>query len=93
MVILEQPYVSDGLLQYLVMSQMPVLKNTFSEGINPRRHRLNIVNEEDFIAQYNRSKKIYTVSEYALDWIISILKNEQLNKQITLLKNKAASSV
>jgi hypothetical protein len=72
------------------MSQMPVLKNTFSEGINPRRHRLNIVNEEDFIAQYNRSKKIYTVSEYALDWIISILKDEQLNKQITLLKNKAA---
>jgi|BioPla2DNA2_1021312.scaffolds.fasta_scaffold133906_1 hypothetical protein len=90
MVILEQPYVSDGLLEYLVMNQIPVLKNSFSEGFKPRRYRLNIVEKEDFVARYNRSKKIYTVSEYALDCVFSTLKDAQLNRQITLLKNKAA---
>lgn len=90
MVILEQPYVSDGLLDYLVINRIPVLRNSFSDTINPRRHRLNLIKEPDFIEQYSHQKKIYTVSEYALDWVISSLNDKNLNKQITLLKNKAA---
>ena len=89
MVILEQPYVSGGLIQYLEMSQKSVLRNDFSEKIAERGHQLNLISEFDFIGQYTSTKKIYTVSEYALDWITSKLNDYGLNSRIALLKDKA----
>lgn len=90
MIVLEEPYVSKGLLEYLRGSRIPVLRNQFSEELSLNGNRLNLINEFDFIGQYHQSKKIYTVSEHALDWVISTLNDYDLNQQIALLKNKAA---
>lgn len=89
MVILEEPYVSEVLINYLKTNKIPVLKNHFSEQINQHENRLDLITESDFIKKYKSFRKIYTVSEYALDWVISTLNDKALNKQITLLKNKA----
>lgn len=90
MVILEKPYVSDGLLEYLRGTGIPVLKNQFSEQLKPKGKNLNWVSEFDFIGRYHQSKKIYTTSEYALDWVTSVLNDDDLNRQVGLLKDKFA---
>lgn len=88
MVVLEEPYVSGMLLNYLEENKIPVLNNQFSKQLEA--NKLNFENESNFIEQYksSNSKKIYTVSEYALNWVISELNDPELNKQIALLKNK-----
>jgi hypothetical protein len=88
MIILEEPYVSEMLIRYLEENNIPVLENAFAKQL--ANHRLNLKSEFDFIGKYVSSKKIYTVSEYALDWVTSTLNDSDLNRQITLLKNKVA---
>ena len=90
MVVLEEPYVSETLLNYLEKTQMPVLKNDFSINQSSNHERLNILDENDFIYQYHSmtSPRLYTVSEYALDKVCNSLKGENLVKQVALLKDK-----
>ena len=87
-VILEEPYVSEMLINYLSSSKTPVLKNYFSMRVNSSEKPLNLIGEAIFISQYDSQEKLYTVSEYALDWVISKLNNEKLNRQIRLVKDK-----
>lgn len=85
MIILEEPYVSQLLINYLERSKTPVLKNLFSEQYK----QLNLTSETDFIKQYKTTNnKIYTSTEYALDWLVLKLNDKNLNRQIELLKNK-----
>ena len=90
MVILEEPYVSKMLINYLSSSKIPVLRNQFSMQADSTEKPLNLIEEADFISQYESHGKIYTVSEYALDWVISKLNDAQLNRQISSVKNKNA---
>lgn len=92
MVVLEKPYISEKLLDFLEESQIPVLRNDFSDGIFPPHHQLNLINEKTFISQYHSSPhhSLYTVSEYALDWVYQTLQDEDLTRQILLLKDKFA---
>lgn len=92
MIILEEPYISQLLLDYLEESQIPVLSNTLSEHAYLRHNKLNVVDKKTFIALYNTATppRLYTVSEYALDWVCTVLHDEKLVEQITLLKDKVA---
>jgi len=90
MVILENPYVSDSLLAYLEESQLPVLKNKFVENRVSENNSLNLVEENQFIEEYQKRKKVYTVSEYALGWVNASLNDAELKRQVTLLKDKTA---
>ncbi len=91
MIVLEQPYVSNLLINYLEAEKIPVLKNHFAEEVNSKgNHQLNLISEYDFIGLYVQTSKIYTVSEFALDWINTILNENDLNRMITSLKNKVA---
>lgn len=92
MVVLEEPYVSETLLNYLEKTQMPVLKNNFSERQFTLHEKLNLIDGKDFIYQYHSmsSPRLYTVSEYALDGVCNALKGENIVKQVTLLKDKYA---
>jgi hypothetical protein len=92
MIVLEEPYISESLLDFLEESQVPVLKNNFSDLAFPQHNKLNITKEKDFINQYRSypSHGLYTVSEYALDWVCQTLHDETLIKQISILKDKVA---
>lgn len=90
MVALEEPYVSETLLNYLEKTQMPVLKNNFSKRQYTKHEKLNLIEENEFVAYYHSmiSPRLYTVSEYALDGVCSAFKGENLVEQVTLLKDK-----
>jgi len=91
MVILEEPYASNRLLEYLSENKIPVLRNEFSKRADSKENPLKLTEEIDFIEQYHRSGKLYTTSEYALDWVVgSALNDPGLNRQISLMKDKAA---
>lgn len=88
MVILEEPYISQMLLGYLKENKVPVLENLFAKSLGARG--LNLRPASEAIEGYATSKKIYIVSEYALDWVVSELNDAELNRQVDLLKDKAA---
>lgn len=92
MVVLEEPYVSETLLNYLEKTQMPVLKNDFSVKQFSSHEKLNLIEGKEFLYQYHSmsSPLLYTVSEYALDGVCNALKGENIVKQVTLLKDKYA---
>lgn len=92
MVVLEEPYVSETLLNYLEKTQMPVLRNNFTKKYSSSHEKLNLIDKKEFIYQYHSmsSPRLYTVSEYALDGVCNALEGENIVKQVTLLKDKYA---
>ncbi len=92
MIILEEPYVSETLLTYLEKTQVPVLNNVFAGKLHARHPRLNMLTEERFIEHYHSTPKagLYTISEYALNWVHQAFPDDKLLKQIDLLKDKTA---
>lgn len=92
MVVLEEPYVSETLLNYLEKTQLPVLRNNFTDKYFSTHEKLNLIDKKEFVYQYNSmsSPRLYTVSEYALDGVCNALEGENIVKQVTLLKDKYA---
>ncbi len=92
MVVLEEPYVSETLLNYLERTQMPVLRNNFTKKYSLSHEKLNLIDKKEFIYQYHSMSppRLYTVSEYALDGVCNALEGENIVKQVTLLKDKYA---
>lgn len=90
MFIIESPYISNFLSEYLIKSQLPVLKTEFIMN-QKEAQAYNLLNEEEFKNHYEsqESPKIYTNSEDALAWIINNLDNDDLKRQITACKDKA----
>ncbi len=92
MIILEEPYVSEVLLSYLENNSIPVLKNELSIKVSNDFPNLNIYEEQSFIEMFHSSQKncLYTVSEYALDWVYNSIDCSETKEKVSLLKNKAA---
>ena len=89
MLILEKPYVSEKLIQTAIENNLPVLRNAMSEKLLAEGYALNLYDDEQFIDEYQKRHRIYTMSENALGWIVEKLPDEELKKKIELLKNKA----
>lgn len=89
MLILEKPYVSETLVRTAIEKQLPVLRNTMSEKLVAEGKKLNLYNDNEFIAEYQKRHRVYTMSENALGWIVEKLPDEEMLKKIELLKNKA----
>ena len=89
MIILEKPYVSAPLVEYLEKSQLSVLKNDMSELLVKQGRRLNLVNDNEFVAQYKQSGKLYAVSENALVWLYPHLAGSELIEKVKIVKDKA----
>ena len=89
MIILEKPYVSAPLVEYLEKSQIAVLKNEMSELLVKKVHRLNLVNDNEFIEKYQQTGKLYAVSENALVWLYAHLPESDLVKKVKIVKDKA----
>lgn len=87
MVILEKPYISDLMLEYLSQYNIPVLSNEFARK-SAKKYPLNLLTDSQMKAEYELSGKIYTTSENALDWIYTNLSNHEIVEKISILKDK-----
>ena len=90
MIILEKPYVSAPLVAYLEEKQVPVLHNDMAELLKQQGHCLNLLDDQQFVEQYQQSGKLYAVSENALVWLYAQLPESELVKKVKILKDKAA---
>lgn len=86
MVILDAPYVSDMLLDWLEESQHPVLANDFTRTIEGRT--LNLVDDAEAAALVNAGQRVYTNSENALAWLMDNTQAESLKHGIRVFKDK-----
>lgn len=88
MIVLDEPYASEPLAQWLAESQHPVLDNEFARTVAPGR--LNLVAPEEAVRRIDGGERVYTNSENALAWIADNVRNEGLVRAIGLFKDKAA---
>ena len=89
MIILEKPYVSAPLVEYLEENQIPVLHNDMADVLTQQGHRLHLLNDQQFVERYLQTKKLYAVSENALVWLYAQLPESELVKKVKILKDKA----
>ncbi len=88
MIILEEPYLSEMLLDFIQDMQIPVLNNTVGKAVYKVYPNLNLTSTIDFVKQYKKHNLLYTVSEYSLEWILNSLSDDLLTETISVLKNK-----
>lgn len=79
MFILENPYISNLILETLEKNQFEVLENSVAE-IFKDKYKLNLVNKN--------CEKIYSNSENSIDWVLNNCKNSNIARLINLCKNK-----
>lgn len=89
MIILDKPYISSEMLEYLQESGTPVLANATSRE-KSAEYNLHLLEEKEFAGKLAEGKRIYTVSENSLDWVINNAENAQLQRGIDVMKNKFA---
>lgn len=91
MVILDKPYASPQLLEWLEQSQHPMLRNAFSRREAFRSGRtLNLVDAAEAAARLDAGERVYTNSENALAWISEHVDNGSLTRAIATFKDKVA---
>lgn len=86
MVIVDAPYASDMLLEWLEESQHPVLANDFARSLEGRA--LNLVDDAEARALVDSGQRVYTNSENALAWLTENTQAEGLKRGIELFKDK-----
>ncbi|MBO4364910.1 MAG: ATP-grasp domain-containing protein [Eggerthellaceae bacterium] len=89
MFILEAPYASDLMLDWLEGSQHPVLENGFARQLVDQGRCLNLVDDEAAIQRANAGERVYSSSENGLAWVVENVRNENLLRCIRLCKDKA----
>jgi len=89
MLILEKPFVSETLIRTAIEKKLPVLKNAMSESIVAAGKPLTLYNDEQFVAEYQKRGRLYTMSENALGWLVEHLPNKELLDNIAMVKDKA----
>lgn len=89
MFIFEAPFVSDELARYAEETATPVLDNDFARELCSR-YALVLQDDRTFARNISAGKRLYTVSENALDWVYRNVQDESLLNGIRLMKDKAA---
>ena len=90
MIILEKPYVSAPLVEFLEQRQLPVLRNDMANQLCDQGRRLNLLESDQFVAQYQQNGQLYAVSENALVWLYAQMPQSELVQKVKVLKDKAA---
>ncbi|MEG1492749.1 MAG: ATP-grasp domain-containing protein [Gordonibacter sp.] len=90
MIVLDEPYVSEPLIAWLVESQHAVLDNAMAQRIVGQGHALDLVDAAQAAERINAGERVYTNSENALAWIVENTANPSLTHAIALFKDKAA---
>lgn len=89
MIILDQPYISEFLLDTLESSKIAVVQNATADKYKGMRV-FNLIPENEVVEVFNgvEDPLIYTNSENAISWIDSKLAHTSLPEKIKLFKNK-----
>lgn len=90
MIVLDEPYVSEPLVDWLEQSQHPVLDNTTARSLAEDGRSLNLVDAAEAKCRIDDGERVYTNSENALAWIVENTANAGLARAIDLFKDKAA---
>ena len=90
MIILDEPYASVPLLDWMEASAHPVLANGFTEKLVAGGRTLNLVDADECARRLEAGERIYTNSENALAWILDHVDNPTITDAIRLFKDKAA---
>lgn len=89
MVIIDEPYASTPLLEWLVASGHPVLANEFAKSVAASDGiALNLVDDVEAARRIDAGERVYTCTENALSWILEHSSNEDLKGAIALFKDK-----
>lgn len=88
MIMLEEPYVSDVLIDWLEVSQHPVLDNVMARRIAETRD-ISLCPEQQAIELIEGGERLYTNSENALAWLTEHVSNESFVHAIEVFKDKA----
>lgn len=90
MIILDEPYASEPLLDWMEQSQHPVLDNAFARRVCHEQSRtLNCVSEAEAVRRIDAGERLYTNGESTLSWIATHVHNEPLVRAIETFKDKA----
>jgi hypothetical protein len=89
MIILDNPYVSEFLMETAAELQIPILKNEMAAGLNKRKE-LRLLEEADFIELIKERDAftLYSNSENSIGWISRNLEFTWLPEKIEPFKNK-----
>lgn len=90
MIILEKPFVSNEIKDFLEHSQTAVLDNATARESAGASRKFNLVSDQEARKRIASGERIYTVSENALDWIYQNSSDKNLLATIDTMKNKAA---
>ncbi|MEG0504691.1 MAG: ATP-grasp domain-containing protein, partial [Raoultibacter sp.] len=88
MIMLEEPYVSDVLIDWLETSKHPVLDNAMARRIAESR-AIALCPEQEAIDRIEGGERLYTSSENALAWLSEHIVNEAIVRPIEVFKDKA----
>lgn len=93
MIILDEPYVSEEMKDYLEESGIPVLKNAVALRESAGR-RFRLLDDGAFLKRLEAGERLYTVSENALAWLHRNARDRlflrPLLERANVMKNKAA---
>ena len=92
MIILEQPYVSEFLLETIVKNDFPILENNTVNEAQIEDGALKLVSEENAKNYYTSQEfpLIYSNSENSISWVLDNLEQTNLSDYIKLFKDKIA---
>jgi hypothetical protein len=89
MIILDQPYVSEFLINTILENRYPVLRNGLSESIfSPDLVPLLDDKEASQYLLQNKPIRLYTPSEHSIDWIVNHLAYTDIPDKINIFKDK-----
>ena len=88
MIMLEEPFVSETLIEWLEDSGHPVLDNRMARSI-AADHDIVLCPEDEAIRRIEGGERLYTSSENALAWISEHVENEAVVHPIEVFKDKA----
>nr|NQU92662.1 ATP-grasp domain-containing protein [Bacteroidota bacterium] len=89
MIIVDEPYVSDILIDTLQQYQFPVLKTGTAQRLLPETG-INFIDEHQALTHMKsyRNPRLYTSSENSIDWIVKNLDFTGLPVKVNVFKNK-----
>jgi hypothetical protein len=87
MIILDDPYISCEMKDYMNDSQNAVLNNEMALTENEGQ-RFKIVDNNEFVELYLKGERLYTASENSIDWIYNNIPDEKLISSINMMKDK-----
>lgn len=87
MILLDELYASEPLVEWMEQSQHPVLKNPFTQNLS-EAYKLNLVDSQEAIERLSAGERVYSNSENILDWILTHVDNDLLCGAIRIFKDK-----